>query len=309
MIRGISVVICCYNSTSRLQPTLKHIANQKVSKDIPWEIIIVDNNSDDGTSEYAKKLWQELNSNIPFQVIFEYQQGLSFARKKGINTALYEYILFCDDDNWLSNNYVEYAFHLMKSKPKIGALGGQCRFVSSTILPYWFPTYQGDYAVGVQDIMSGDVTFRQFVWGAGMVIRKSVLLTFQELNIESQLTGRNGDEILSGDDSEMCYWIIWAGYRLWYDENLILDHFMPQNRLTKTYYEKLKNGHNKAQSVLYIYDFITRHSPNRFWKHFLVLKYFQLKAVLLPNNLSLKIIKKIIQNYNDITKRFAESYK
>jgi len=63
---GISVVICCYNSASRLPATLQHIAEQSLDSEILWEIIIVDNASTDNTAEIASTYWQFLNCRIPF---------------------------------------------------------------------------------------------------------------------------------------------------------------------------------------------------------------------------------------------------
>lgn len=55
--RGVSVVICCYNSTSRLEATLSHLARQRITQQLDWEVIIVDNGSDDATAELAYRLW------------------------------------------------------------------------------------------------------------------------------------------------------------------------------------------------------------------------------------------------------------
>lgn len=52
---GVSIVICCYNSASRLPETLQHIAEQEVAANISWEVIVVDNASTDNTQEIAKK--------------------------------------------------------------------------------------------------------------------------------------------------------------------------------------------------------------------------------------------------------------
>lgn len=307
MNKGISVVLCCYNSAKRLQSTLEHLAKQKVPTQILWEIIIVDNNSDDNTTHFAKKIWENLHVSVPFKIISEQQQGLSFARKTGVVASKYKYILFCDDDNWLEENYIASAYEIMESNPQIGVLGSQSKVVSNGEIPFWFPSYQKDYAVGVQNIESGDVTFRRFVWGAGLVLRKSVLEKFYELNIYSLLTGRKEKQLLSGDDSEMCFWFIWSGYKLWYDENLVLQHFMPQNRLTKKYLKKMLEGHQEAQKYLTIYNIVTHHQPNSIFKYFLILVYLRLKTLLSKDALDYSNHKKIMHNYHVITQYFTKN--
>src|SRR6185437_11337360 len=102
MSAGISVIICCYNSATRITPTLQHLFNQKGISLSSWEIIVVDNASTDNTCEKAIEIWESFGPGKPdFKVISEPTPGLSAARQKGINEALYDYVLFCDDDNWL----------------------------------------------------------------------------------------------------------------------------------------------------------------------------------------------------------------
>ena len=50
--------------------------------------------------------------------IDENRAGLSFAREQGIHKANYDIVLFCDDDNWLDENYVSYVFHNFEIKQK-----------------------------------------------------------------------------------------------------------------------------------------------------------------------------------------------
>ena len=100
MMKGVSVIICCYNSSKRLGETLKHLSVQKIN-DTPCEIIIVDNASTDNTASLARETWDALGSSIPMRIINESKPGLSHAREAGINASSYTYIIFCDDDNWL----------------------------------------------------------------------------------------------------------------------------------------------------------------------------------------------------------------
>ena len=51
--KGISVIVCCYNSAERLTETIKHLAGQNVPHYIPWELIVVDNASTDNTAEIS----------------------------------------------------------------------------------------------------------------------------------------------------------------------------------------------------------------------------------------------------------------
>ena len=54
-MKGISVVVCCYNSIARIGETLTYLSNQKVPADVAWEIVLVDNASTDRTADFARE--------------------------------------------------------------------------------------------------------------------------------------------------------------------------------------------------------------------------------------------------------------
>src|SRR4051812_31837833 len=124
-ITGVSIIICCFNSAKRLPETIRHVALQENLDNIKWEVIIVDNNSTDKTIAVAKKEWTKYCLDIPFTVVQENRQGLSFARKKGVEMAKYDLLIFCDDDNWLQEDYMHFAFEIMKANKNIGIAGGR----------------------------------------------------------------------------------------------------------------------------------------------------------------------------------------
>jgi glycosyltransferase involved in cell wall biosynthesis len=103
---GISVIICCYNSSLRLPKTLEYLSNQATGNLFPWEIILVDNNSSDNTSVIATNFWASLDIDVPLIIVEESKPGLIYARNTGINKANYDFLIFCDDDNWLNKNYL-----------------------------------------------------------------------------------------------------------------------------------------------------------------------------------------------------------
>ena len=254
MNKGISVIICTYNGAQRLPKTIEHIARQEVDPQIKWEVIIINNNSTDNTKEIAQEEWDKYNLNVPFRVIDEPRQGLSYARQRGIKEALYEYLLFCDDDNWLSKNYVNKAYEIMENHPEVGAAGGQSEAITDGQFPQWFEKYKSSYAVGKQGKKTGIITHRGLLWGAGLIIRKSLLEEAERLDFKSFLTGRKGNELLAGDDSEMCKWIILLGYELWYDEDLKFIHYIASHRLTLDYLKKIHEGFRKSAEYLQKYD-------------------------------------------------------
>ncbi|HTE02447.1 MAG TPA: glycosyltransferase [Mucilaginibacter sp.] len=248
---GMSVIVCCYNSAARLPATIRHLAAQIFENE--WEIILVDNNSSDDTVAVAQQEFDKYkNGNLTPRIVSEVRRGLNYARQKGVDAAKYSYIIFCDDDNWLAENYVAIAFDLIKNNVKIGAIGGLCLAEPEpgVAVPDWFDAYKNNYAIGRQADQSGDVTRRGYLWGAGLITTKAIFELCINTNFPFLLTDRNGESLSSGGDTEFCSRIILSGHQLYYDERLVLKHFIPGNRLTESYLERLIAGINSAHIPL-----------------------------------------------------------
>lgn len=256
--KGITVLICTYNGARRLPETLAHLSRQSVSDDINWEIIVIDNASTDNSADAARNEWAKYNlPNVGFRASIESNPGRTNALKTGTALSAFEYLINCDDDNWLSPEYVQNTYAILEKDPSIGAVGGQSlKMNDSGIYPSWFDEYAAGYAVGQQGDIIGDVTFsRGYIWGAGMGTRTALYKDiFKEF--PSLLTGRNGEKLSSGEDTEYCQRLILRGYKLFYDPALIFHHYIPQQRLETSYRDSLFNGFNECAKILNKYYFV-----------------------------------------------------
>jgi glycosyltransferase involved in cell wall biosynthesis len=252
---GVSVIICCYNSSSRIIPTLEYLARQRVASPIPWEVIIVDNASTDNTIELVNNTWEKNNLSVPLKIEEQPIQGLSFAREKGIEKAQYEYLLFCDDDNWLDENYIQNVFSIMNSNDRIGALGGYGTPYFETAPSRSILKYSGYYATGLQGEGTGEVTYPH-VYGAGCTCRKSAIEHLFKSGFKYQLTGRNGDKLLCGEDHELCYALFLSGYQIWASDKLTFYHFIPTSRISIDYIRRNIMGIAHSNFVLSIYKIL-----------------------------------------------------
>jgi glycosyltransferase involved in cell wall biosynthesis len=251
---GVSIVICTYNGASRLPETIRYIAGQQVPGYIPWEFIIIDNASADNTATVARQEWSKYICTQPFSIIPEPQPGLSYARARGFASAQYDYILMCDDDNWLDPHYVATVYEVMHANANIGALGGNGSLVFEEDPPDWIRSFSV-YAAGQQAQTSGPVK-RCTVYGAGCVIRKSAYDILLQSGHRSLLTDRLGNELSSGGDYELCLALAIAGFAIWYDERLTFRHFITRDRITLNYYRKYLKESARCLQVLHPYKVI-----------------------------------------------------
>ena len=252
--KGVSVVICCYNSSKIITRTLRTILDQEVHSDINWEIILVDNASTDDTSAKAEQCYRQSSCSVPFRIVHEYEPGLSNARSKGIGASRYEYVIFCDDDNRLEKDFVARVYSRMESDEFIGVLGGQSRAQFESEPPHWFNDWKDSFAIGRQHTKSGNITYSKgYVWGASMAVRKSAWKSAAERGFRNLLSDRKGNLLSSGGDTEICYSIRNAGYKIYYDPALKFAHYIPLARMNWEYVERLFFGFGAASYGLDTY--------------------------------------------------------
>ena len=90
---SISVIIPTFNRILSVERAIISVNKQTLP---PQEIIVIDNGSTDGTSNYLKKKFPNL------KIVYETKKGVSSARNRGIIEAKSFWIAFLDsDDEWL----------------------------------------------------------------------------------------------------------------------------------------------------------------------------------------------------------------
>ena len=245
MITGISIIICCYNSASRLENTIKHIALQK-EVDFSFEVIVVDNNSTDNTAKIANDLFL-IYKIENHKIVSEPKPGLTEARKCGVKSASYDILIFCDDDNWLEENYFINVIKGFESYPSAGILGAWSvpSFDDGQIVPNWFYSIQNNFAVGNKPDTDKEV---YHVWGAGLTIKKTIADQIFEEPFFTQ--DRNGNALLGGGDYEICDKTIALGFKVYQLKALHFTHYITSNRLNWDYVKRLYIGHGIQEMAL-----------------------------------------------------------
>ncbi len=235
---GCSIILCCHNSASRLPETLKALSLLRLPAAQPVEVLLIDNASTDHTSSVAQDIWLGLSTHITLRVVPEPNPGLMHARRTGIREAQYALLVFCDDDNLLSEDYLLIAYQHFSTRPSLGALGGFGIPVFEGEPPGWFGIFHSAYATGSQAITAESGRSLN-LYGAGLVVRKTALERLYSGGYRPLLTGRTGRQVIGAEDTEMTYALVIAGYTLDYDDNMQFRHMLPPARLTKAYREKL----------------------------------------------------------------------
>jgi glycosyltransferase involved in cell wall biosynthesis len=255
LMPGISIIICCHNSVKRLKPTLLHISNQNLLNDFEYELIIVDNASEDNTADFARKEWEALPpSRIELKVVSENKAGLAYARAKGVEASRYDYLIFCDDDNWLAPAYTGIVINFFEKTPNVAVIGGNAEpvFNEGILIPDWFNKFSGSYALGMQSSESN--IEMSLVYGAGMAVRKWALNSLEPKKNPTYLADRRGKKLTAGGDGELCFKLKLAGHQIAYLSNLKLQHYISDERLNWSYLKKLHKGFAQSFVTLDLYQ-------------------------------------------------------
>ncbi|TAN61943.1 glycosyltransferase [bacterium] len=171
----ISVIIPTRDRSDSLKNTILSLKNQVISEELglDYEIIVVDNNSTDGTKELVKDMGIQMNGRLKY--IFESDKGASCARNKGIESAEGEIISFIDDDctavkNWL--NEIALTFKNYNADAVLGKIS----LVLPAQRPEWIPEWflekrlaKVDYGIATRriddkDLVAANISFKSEIF-------------------------------------------------------------------------------------------------------------------------------------------------
>src|SRR3954454_13330110 len=98
----LSVVIPSYNDATLLPQQLAALQQEQWSS--PWEVIVVDNRSTDGTADLVRRHAEE-DPRVRLVSASE-RQGLAYARNTGVAASRGDYVAFCDADDVVGPGWV-----------------------------------------------------------------------------------------------------------------------------------------------------------------------------------------------------------
>lgn len=253
-VEGISVVICCHNSETRLPTTLQYLRAQQPPS-VPWELVIVDNHSSDKTEQAAGLNWRE--SSIPIKVVRETRLGVRFARERGLKEASYSFLVFVDDDNWLAPDWLRNAYEIMRTDQNLAALGGIIEPAFEASSPAWFEHFHDIYAILTDEDLAAAPSPPKYLPTAGLCLRKAAWLELIRNGFQFQLTGTVGRQLQGGEDTELTLALGLCGWRLAVDSRLRMKHYMPAQRLSWDYLRRIVRNYGMSHVLL---DAYTDHS-------------------------------------------------
>ncbi|MCT0086440.1 glycosyltransferase family 2 protein [Lactococcus lactis subsp. lactis] len=116
---SISVILTTHNRINDLKKAVESVFRQTFSD---YELLIVNDNSTDGTKKYIEDLSSK-NPNVKaITISAEESRGGNYARNKGVALSSGEYIAFLDDDDFWLEKKLEQQFSQIQLNPKVGLI-------------------------------------------------------------------------------------------------------------------------------------------------------------------------------------------
>jgi GT2 family glycosyltransferase len=114
---NLSIIVLNYNNKGIIEKCIDSLL--LFNKKYNYEIIVVDNQSSDGSYEIITKKYKN-----KVKVVQNYKNGCSSGRNMGVSLSDKKYIMFLDSDQWVLNDFwLDNYFEILKKKPSIGAIG------------------------------------------------------------------------------------------------------------------------------------------------------------------------------------------
>lgn len=234
----ISVLIGTFNRCSLLAATLDSLAAMRVPLDLEWEVIVVDNNSTDGTRDLVES--RTGSFPVSLRYLFEPRQGKAHAIAAGLSTSTARVIAFTDDDVQVDVGWLEAAVRPLIARQDIHYTGGPVLPLWEVPPPAWI---QADSARFRGPLALLDYGAEPFVFedrqripvGVNMAVCRSAI---DRVGGFHAAMDRRGASLLGQGQAEFFFRTRAAGLRGLYVPSMRVRHHVPASRLSVRYHRR-----------------------------------------------------------------------
>lgn len=232
----ISIIIATYNRARQLFDSLESLIGQDLPAE-EWECVVVDNNSKDDTQRLFAE-FADAHQEFNLRIVNEQQQGLSYARNRGIEESQGEIIAIIDDDEVVNKEFARGYLELFNKFETAVAAGGRVvpRYPSGrpswlshfTEVPIANPTDWGD---SIRKFPKGRIPA-----GGNMAFRREILLKYGGFDTS---LGRVGGKLTGGEESDLFERLARDGVEFWYVPDAVIYHIIGSEKFTADYFKRL----------------------------------------------------------------------
>ena len=206
----VSIIIVNYNTIDLIANAISSI--YKFTKEIAFEIIVVDNNTQD--------LSPLLNINPQIRLLqLNCNHGFGWANNEGVKISQGRYVLFLNPDTLLCNNAIYILCHQLDVNEKYGVCGGNLftldkrpmhsYYYNTMSFRYLFKTifFKNNYIFNIQNQFNFSTTnkYVDYITGADLMIRKDLF---------EKIGGFSKRIFMYFEDVDLCYKVRKKGFKV-----------------------------------------------------------------------------------------------
>lgn len=147
----LSVIIPCLDEEDNVENVLRDVTELLISADINYELIVVDDQSTDGTLSRAEK-WAKEHPNCRVKVVYKelHRRGYGAAVKYGLAFAIGEYAIFISADLVDPIKLIPIMYTELKNGCDVAQVSRYLEKANSNTIPFSYKFFQFFYRIGVR---------------------------------------------------------------------------------------------------------------------------------------------------------------
>ena len=268
MIVDLSIIIVNYNVKEFLQNLISSI--YKAGQKIKYEIIIVDNASDDGSIEFLHEKFPDIKL-----IVNKKNLGFSKANNIGLSIAKGKYILLLNPDTIVQEDTFERMIGFFEQTPDAGMAGCKILNPDGTLQLACRRSFPGPWTsfckvTGLSNLFPNNKLFARYnltyldenqtyevdaISGSFMMIKRE---TYEKVgNLDEQF-------FMYGEDLDWCYRVQREGYKVYYVHDTQIIHYKGESTKrssideTKIFYNAMHLFVKKHFAASFIVEIILR---------------------------------------------------
>jgi glucosyl-dolichyl phosphate glucuronosyltransferase len=229
-----SVVICTYHRVARLPACLESLGRLE-APGVPYEIVIVDNGSTDGTAEFLARWAAAAPAAGPTRrVLFEPRSGKSYALNLAVAQTTSEWLALTDDDVLVAPDWLRVAVGAFRADPGADFVGGKVFPIWEGPAPRWFALPEMAGTIAVLDYGDEPFVMRRgrIPLGANIAYRRRA---FERAGLFRVDLGPDHTTLRRQEFPEHLLRLVDAGGYGRYVPAMVVHHHVPASRLTRSY--------------------------------------------------------------------------
>ncbi|MBV9622038.1 MAG: glycosyltransferase family 2 protein, partial [Gammaproteobacteria bacterium] len=206
----LTLIVCTRDRLAQLRATLDCILRLRCRE--PWQLVVVDNGSSDGTLPWLQSL--QSTPAVRVEVTSEPIQGVSRARNQGLTLAVGEIVAFTDDDCYPVGSFLDDL--LVAFAPgDLDYCGGRLILHDPGDRPVSLRTSTTPAAYAPGSFVPAGA-----ICGANMAFRRKTLEVIGPFDVALGA----GAATCAGEDTDLVFRASWAGFRGAYLPHLLVRH-------------------------------------------------------------------------------------